>query len=255
VLEARRFGIPFPNEEFDNPLHYSIIFLLTVFAAVNLGVYGSAVVFDLFDGERLLFALSHQDFDRILNWTVYALSNYGFAIVVVLAVRLLSWRYAGPTHQSRLLTYCWTFVLACAVGPLGLTIVAKCDPHSIVGNTSDLEAYYYMLRWGVGPGLVTVCISYFMDRQLSSELPNIDTSEMFRRVLSGLAFACFTIVVQLPQLLTAKGEPTWPESKLHSVAVGTTFIVTLALALVAQFGLRKPGQDEPRAIPVSTPAE
>jgi hypothetical protein len=255
ALGARRFGIPFTNEEFDNPLRYSIIFILTVFAAVNVGVFGSAVIFDLLDGQRLLFALSHQDFDRILNWTMYALSNYGLAIVVVLAVRLLTWSYAESTNQSRLLTYCWTFVLACAVGPLGLSVTAKLDAHSLVNDLSPLETYYFMLRWGVGPGLVAVCISYFMDRQLSSELPNIDTSEMLRRLLNSIAFACFTIILQLPQLLAATGDPGWTEPKLRSVAVGTTFIVTLALAVVAQFGLRKPRPDEPAAIPVSTPAE
>jgi len=255
ALAARKFGIPFANEQFDNPLRYSIIFVLALIAAVNLGVYLSAILFDLFDGERLLFALSHQDFGRILSWTGYALSNYGFAIVLVLAVRLFAWRYMDGARQPPLLRYCWTFVLACAAGPLGLTLALKLNGHVLVASSSYLDTYFNMLRWGVGSGLVAVCISYFMDRQLSSELPNIDTSDILRRTLNSVAFALFTIILQLPQLLAATGEPAWSEAKLRSVAVGTTFVLTLALALVAQFGLRKPAQHEPLAIPVATPAE
>jgi hypothetical protein len=255
AVEARKFGIPFADEHCDNPLRYSIIFLLTLIAAVNLGVYGSAILFDLYSGERLLFALANQEFDRIFSWTMYALSNYGLAIVVVLAVRLAMWRYFEINNQSRLVIYCWTFVLAFLVGPLGLTLAVKLSGHPIAQQLSYPVAYYNMLRWGVGPGLVAVCISYFMDRQLSSDLPNIDSSAIARRVVITVAFACFTVLLQCSQLLAATGDPTWSNSKLRSVAVGTTFVVTLALALVAQFGLRKPSQHTPLPMPAATPAE
>ena len=65
-----------------------------------------------------------------------------------------------------------------------------------------------------------------------------------------MIFACFTIVLQLPQLLALKAVPgaAWDTSKLRVVAVGATFVVTLSLALVSQFGLRPPRQrDQSRA--------
>jgi hypothetical protein len=40
TVAARKLGIPFTGEQVDNPLRYSIIFVLALIAAVNLGVYG-----------------------------------------------------------------------------------------------------------------------------------------------------------------------------------------------------------------------
>jgi hypothetical protein len=244
--------VPFNRETFDNPLRYSVIFLLTVIVAVYLSVYGSAVLYDLLSGKGLLFA--DQDVERVFSWIMYALSNYGLAILAVLGVRLAIWRVSGACNQSYLLVYCWTFVLAWLVGPLGLTLVAKYNGAAGVKDLSFGIAYYNMLRWGIGPGLVAVCITYFMDRQLSSDLPNIDTSIVLRRVVTSFALACFIIVLQLPQLLSLRAAPdaAWNTDKLRVVALGATFVVTLSLALVAQFGLRPPRQHTPLA---AQPAE
>ena len=252
AAQARAFGVPFHKETIDNPLRYSIIFLLTVVVAVYVSVYGSAVLYDLFSGKGLLFA--DQDHERVFSWIAYALSNYGLAILAVLGVRLLIWEVSGACNHSYLLVYCWTFLLACLVGPFGLALAAKYNDAPQVRDLSFLVAYYNMLRWGIGPGLVAVCITYFMDRQISSELPNIDTSIVLQRIATSLAFAGFTIVLQLPQLLSivAAADGAWNTEKLRFVAVGTTFAVTLSLALVAQFGLRPPRGQAPLA---AQPAE
>jgi hypothetical protein len=252
AAEARSFGVPFNRETFDNPLRYSVIFLVTVTFAVYLSVYGSAVLYDLLSGKGLRFA--DQDVERVFSWIMYALSNYGLAILAVLGVRLAIWRVSGACNQSYLLVYCWTFVLAWLVGPLGLTLVAKYNGAASVKDLSFGIAYYNMLRWGIGPGLVAVCITYFMDRQLSSDLPNIDTSIVLRRVVTSVALACFIIVLQLPQLLSLRAAPdaAWNTDKLRVVALGATFVVTLSLALVAQFGLRPSRQQAPLA---AQPAE
>jgi hypothetical protein len=240
AAEARAFGIPFEDEHVDNPLKYSVIYLLAVVGAVYVGVYGSAIVYDLLAGQSIADALTTQDVERVFSWMMYALSNYGLAIVVVLAVRLAMWQF-GTGRQSHLLTYCWTFVVGCLIGPLGLTLAAKLNAAGAVAGLSFLEAYANLLRWGVGPGLVAVCITWFMDRQISSDLPNIDTSMIAKRVFNSFAFALFTLVLQLPQLLTilATGG-AWDTSKLRAVAAGVTFTIALTLALVAQFGLRRP---------------
>ena len=60
--EARKFGVPFKEEHADNPLRYSIIYLLTVGVAVWVSVYGSAILFDLLAGKGLLVRLLEPGF-------------------------------------------------------------------------------------------------------------------------------------------------------------------------------------------------
>jgi hypothetical protein len=238
--EARKFGVPFKDEHVDNPLRYSVIYLLTVSVAVYISVYGSAILYDVFAGKGLLFAFSNQDAERVFSWIMYSLSNYGLAIVAVLMVRLLIWKVTETGSQSYLLTYCWTFLLACVMGALGLTLAAKFNGASSVDSLSYVQTFTKMLQWSIGSGLVAVCITYFMDRQLSSDLPDIDTSIVARRIVNSVIFAVFTIVLQLPPLLAldASADASWDGNKLRCVAVGATFVVTVSLALVSQFGLR-----------------
>jgi hypothetical protein len=240
--EARKFGVPFKDEHADNPLRYSVIYLLTVGLAVYVSVYASAILFDVFAGKGLLHAFSNQDAERVFSWIMYSLSNYGLAIVAVLMVRLLIWKVTEASCRSYLLTYCWTFLLACAMGALGLTLATKLNGAPSVDGFSYVQTFTKMLQWSIGPGLVAVCITYFMDRQLSSDLPNIDTSIVARRIVNSVIFAVFTIVLQLPPLLAlqASADASWDSNKLRFVAVGATFVVTLSLALVSQFGLRTP---------------
>jgi ABC-type glycerol-3-phosphate transport system permease component len=128
------------------------------------------------------------------------------------------------------------------MGALGLTLATKLNGAPSVDGFSYVQTFTKMLQWSIGPGLVAVCITYFMDRQLSSDLPNIDTSIVARRIVNSVIFAVFTIVLQLPPLLAlqASADASWDSNKLRFVAVGATFVVTLSLALVSQFGLRTP---------------
>lgn len=255
ALDARSFGVPFKDEHMDNPLRYSVIYLLTVIAAVYVSVYGSAILYDLLAGKGAMTAFSEQSAERVFSWIMYSLSNYGLAIVSVLAVRLAIWKVTEVKKHAYVLTYCWTFLLACAMGPLGLTIATKLNGVSSVAALPVVQTYIQMLQWGVGPGLVAVCISYFMDRQLSSDLPNIDTSIVVRRVVNSVLFTCFTIALQVPQLMALQpsANTAWEPSKLRLVVLGTTFVVTLSLVLVAQFGLRT--QRASKVLSAQQPAE
>ena len=250
AAEAREFGVPFKDEHADNPLRYSVMYLLTVAAAVWVSVYGSAILFDVFAG-RGVHAFTSQDSERVFSWMMYSLSNYGLAICAVLLMRFLMWKVADTCDRSYMLTYCWTFLLACATGALGLTLATKLNGAASVAGQSYLQTFTHMLQWSVGPGLVAVCITYFTDRQLSSDLPNIDTSIVVRRVVNSVVFAGFTIVLQLPPLLTLQAAPgaAWDSSKLRFVAVGATFVITLSLALVSQFGFKMLPKGEPWGVP------
>jgi hypothetical protein len=106
-----------------------------------------------------------------------------------------------------------------------------------------LEVFYSMLKWGLGPALVAVYISYYLDRQTCDDLPDINHSysTIGWRLLNCIGFATITLFFLLPPLLALETNPSaaWDTPKLRFVASGTVFFVALGLAVAAQFALRK----------------
>jgi hypothetical protein len=100
------------------------------------------------------------------------------------------------------------------------------------------------IRWAIGPALLCVYIAYYMDRQSDPSLPNVgqDGTPSWVRCLYAWLFSMFVVALLLPAAAGIQGRPSspWPVEKLQVVAMGTTFLMTLTVALVAQFGLRKP---------------
>jgi hypothetical protein len=156
----------------------------------------------------------------------------------------MSWRSSTRANRVYLWTYCWTALVAGLVGPLGLTIALEINQVPIASDMSFLALFATRLKWGVGPAIIAVFISYYMDRQTSSALPDIDQSRgtVAWRFGVSLALALATLVLLLPPLLSlpAPAVGDWSREKLHFVAVGTTFLIMFGLALTAQFALRKP---------------
>ena len=115
-----------------------------------------------------------------------------------------------------------------------------------------LPLFYQMLKWGLGPALVCVYISYYLDRQTCRDLPDINHSRstFAWRLLNCFAFAAFTVFVLLPPLLSMNAQEgaVWDSAKLRFVATGTTFFVAFGLALAAQFALRKGTEADNRVL-------
>jgi hypothetical protein len=136
-------------------------------------------------------------------------------------------------------------VVALLVGPMGLAVAVLLFGAGPISQMPIYQIYFSVLKWGLGPGLVSVYISYYLDRQTYQDLPNIDHS--FRtvgwRLINCLGFATATIFVLLPSLLAlqAQADPDsgWTSAKLRVVATGSMFCLAFGLALAAQFGLRK----------------
>ena len=238
--QARKFGLEINDTIPSYPLRYWIVYVIVLMFAVYVGVYASAVASDLVRGQG--FNLT-QNPDRAVQWIMYSMSNYGLAIIAILLFRSVS-GYMGPAfNQSHLITYCWTFLVALFVGPLGLTIAVHFFSLSQNAALPFHTLYYTMLKWGFGPALVSVYISYYLDRQTYQDLPNIDhtVATIGRRLANCFAFAGVTFVLLLPFVLslTAPAGNGWDSVKLRIVAAGTTFCLTLALALAAQFALRQ----------------
>jgi hypothetical protein len=236
--EAKGFGVglgaPPPG---GNPLRYWIIYFTALSASVWLGVFFSAVIYDWLDGKGINLA---QDSGRMVAWLMYSICNYGLAIVVVLLLRMTLNSLRGGFAQSHLTTYCWSFLAAFLVGPLGLTLALHFFGQGIYQTVPLPRLYFETLRWGLGPALVSVYITYYLDKELCEDLPN-NVAALSWRLLNCFGFAAAVVFLLLPPLLTipAQAEATWEVAKLRFIATGTTFAITLGLALAAQFGLGK----------------
>jgi hypothetical protein len=239
--EARKFGITLSDQVVDNPLRYWIIYVIALMGSVYIGVHASAIGYDLATGAAFNPA---QDPDLAMRWVMYSISNYGVAIIVVLLLRLMASSFASDASPSHLVTYCWTFVVALLAGPAGLTIAVYVwgSPEYVMGKTL-VTLYSELMKWGLGPALVCVYISYYLDRQTCADLPDIvhSTETIAWRVLNCFGFASFTLLMLLPWLLKVQSYPdsAWTAAKLHFVSSGATFCAVLGLALAAQFALRK----------------
>ena len=241
---AGEFGLPVEPTSNENPFKYIVIYLLTLAVCVYLGVYISAIAFDLLTGKSVETALSTQDDDLVWRWISFSTANYGLAISVVLIIRYIVWTSSAKASATYLWTYCWTALVAGLVGPLGLTTAVKLYQVARFADVSFISTFATELKWGVGPAILAVFISYYMDRRTSNALPDINQSRgsVGWRIAVSLLVALVTIVLLLPPLLAlpkpAVGD--WSREKLHAVAIGATFFIAFGLALAAQFALRKP---------------
>ena len=251
---AHKFGIDISGPVTENPLRYWVIYAVVLAASVYLGVCASAIGYDLFNGKLDLA----QDQNRTLAWIMYTFCNYGLVIFVILLLRLITRSLQIDLNQSHLITYCWTFLVAFVVGPLGLTVAVHFFGE---GNYPQMlldHLYFHMLRWGLGPALVSVYISYYFDRQTCHDLPVIDhSSATFSwRLMNCFGFGGVNVLLLLPQLLSITAQPNaiWDTPKLRFVAAGCVFFVAFGLALAAQFALRTDSQTaSSRLSPVRSP--
>lgn len=237
--EASEFGIRIAPVACENPLRYSIVYVIALMASVYIGVHASAIIYDGLTGHGLIIG---QDPKRAQDWVMYSLANYGLAIVVILLLRYLGRSLDIGSRQSHLITYCWIFAVAFVVGPFGLAVAVYSFGPPALQSMAPLGIFYSMLKWGLGPALITTYISYYLDRQTCGDLPDINHSRstFAWRLLNCIGFAAMTVFLLLPPLLSMNAQGgSWDSAKLRFVATGTTFCVAFGLALAAQFALRK----------------
>jgi hypothetical protein len=243
IGEAGKFGIVLEGPTQENPLVYSIVYIITLMACVYVGVYLSAVLFDwLYNGNTLGEAIAGQDGANVHSWIIYSAGNYGLTIILILTLRMGA-RAVG-IGTDHLITYCWTFLIALLTGPFILAILAKyLYPIEPYASMPPLALFYKMLVWGLGPALISVYITYYLDRQTSSDMTKIDHSlaTVGWRLLNSFCFGAGTVLLLLPSLLTIPrtNAVQWEPAKLQFVSTGTTFLLSVGLALAAQFALRK----------------
>jgi hypothetical protein len=254
--QARAFGIQISPPVRDNPLRYAILYLVVLAISIYVGVYGSAVLYDLF--SKPLSAALNQDQELIWRWIILATVNTGVPLCAILLAKYLGW-HVNPRHdQAYLVSYCWIFLAALCLAPLSLT--GAVIGLGIAPPPESLYSFLTMVgerfKWAPAPALTCVYIAYYMDRQTDPSLSNIDQNgcTTLRRVLQSVLFAGLVLVVLLPPTMALQPVSTvsWSLEKLRVVILGTRFLMTMALVLVAQFGLRTPAvpQHDSATLPV-----
>jgi hypothetical protein len=257
LCEATRdFGIDLTDPAPENPLRYWIVYAAALVASVYIGVYASAIGYDFIIGKGIIF---DQDQNRALAWIMFTLCNYGLAIFIILLLQLAARSLEVDVKQSHLITYCWTFLVAFVAGPIGLAFAVHFFGEGKFHEMPFSDLYFYMLRWGLGPALVCVYISYYLDRQICGDLPPVDhTWATFTwRLTNSVSFAAVNVFLLLPPLssITAQQNAIWDTSKLRFVATGCTFCLALGLALAAQFALRMGNRSaDPPYAPIHLPS-
>jgi len=244
AAHAKEFGICVDNPVRENPLRYAIMYLVAVALSVYFGVYLSAVLVDALQGMSVSDAIRHQDSDLIWRWVGLSVANTGVPICGILLAKYLGWHADPRSHQAYLASYCWIFIAAFCLAPPSLALAIQLIGSSEAAARPFLVSMGRGLRWAIGPGLICVYIAYYLDRQCDPNLPSVgqDGTSPWIRCLYACLYSIFVVALLLPAAAAIQGRPTspWPVEKLQAVALGTNFLMTMTVALVAQFGLRKP---------------
>lgn len=245
LRDAEQFGAPvIVDPSRANPVRYAVIFLVAIALAIYLGVWLSAMGWDMVRGSS--HSIFTQDPDLVTRWTIYGVANYGMPILAVLLLRYLGWTNDPDQPSSYVISYATIFLLASGVSIVCLAVAIK-----LVGSTQAAMQPFFDLvvgnfKWCFPPALVAVYVAYHVDRQIDPLLPDLDSLGARWRLPQGLAscvlFGAFmTIFAVMPTMsIVVPPDSAWEPGKLHAVVLGTTFVIGVVMALAGEFCLVKP---------------
>jgi hypothetical protein len=244
LRDAKQFGVTItPDAPRANPLRYLVIFFAAIIIAIYLGVFLSAMTWDLLHHVPV-----GVDPDTATKWMFYAFANYGMPIMAVLLLRYLGWRGDPGQPNSYLMSYATIFLVALCVATVCLAVA------QVAAGRVAMEGFgqqlYENVKWGISPAVVCIYIAYHVDRQIDPLLPDIGSYEHWRlpqRLMSCVFFGMLvTGFSALSTLSISVSHSSWPVGKLQIVIIGTTFIIGLIMALVGEFLLIAPTQASDR---------
>jgi hypothetical protein len=253
IAAAGDLGIELGPRPSENPLRYAAIYIVTLILAIYVGVFASAVVYDVFQGVSLGSAISEQDLTDVQRWMALAFGDYGIPILGILTLRYLAWLANPVRGYSVLVAYAWIFLISATLSTIGLSIMSELFGRN-AGHWGDFSALFLRgVRWSIGPALICVYINHYMDRQADpSRLDIGPLGDMpLRRIAYAMLFTALVMAFTLPSMPTIQKFPegVWDVSKLRFVAMGNILCITICLALVAQFALVKPHRTHPAPVP------
>ena len=243
VRDANQFGARVAGaQKRANPMRYVVLFILAILASIYLGVWVSAVAWDLVHGAAS--AAFVQDPNVATRWVFYGLANFGAPITVVLLLRYLGWSYDSEQPSSYLTSYASIFIIALCTSAIALSAAVEFGPSPSAGQPF-LDLVFREFRWAWAPALICVYVIYHVDRQIDPLLPDVGTlggEGVGQRLIGCLLFALLTTLISLPPTasLVARPDSPWPSDKLRAVVIGTIFLIGFVMAVVSQFLLIKP---------------
>jgi hypothetical protein len=259
IIAAHDLGIDLGPAPSENPLRYSAIYIIALIMAVYLGVYFSAVTYDLLHGTDILTATIDQNTEYVQNWGLLAFGDYGVPILGILILRYVMWRVSPVREYTIIVSYAWIFLLAAVLSTVGLSVMSE-----FVGRYAhQWDKFLYVCvnetRWAIGPALICVYINHFLDRQIDPTRPNIGPphENQLLRIGHALLFTLLVVASALPSIpaIHAREDSPWEVSKLRFVSMGTIFFITMAMSLAAQFALAKRASKKPAiSAPPDSPA-
>ncbi len=250
VRDAKQFGARISeNTSRANPLRYIVIFVVAIAIAIYLGVWLSAITWDLLRSSPDSAFI--QDPDLVTRWTGYSLASYGMPILVVLLLRYLGWTNDPDQPTSYLISYATVFLVALGVSVICLSLAIQFAGTSQAATKPFLELVFTEVKWCFSPAVVSVYVAYHVDRQIDPMLPDIGSygahwrlpQRLMSCVLFGLLVTAFSLMPSLS--LSASSVSAWPVDKLRAVVIGTIFIIGLITALASEFCLIKPMKPKP----------
>ena len=243
ITNARAIGIPMrdiPSRA--NPLRYLVIFLISIVVSIYIGVFISAAGWDLVTNGAP-GALS-QDPNRVTQWAVYGLANYGIAVLAVLLLSYLGWAFNHEQPSSYAASYACVFAIAMGVSTLSLACAVKLGDTPLA-HKPFLEILYCEVKWTLSSALVSTYVARQVDRQIDSSLansvPRQVRNRLWRRMLKCAGFGALVMFLSMQPALLLRAPPAsdWPTDKLRVVVLGTVFMLGLGAAIVSEFVLRK----------------
>jgi len=255
--QAQTIGIGINLAPRENPLKYSIVFVVMAAFAVYFSVTFASTAFDVFRPSVPLSG-SAESSDIFVRWVLYGVAVYCVPITGLLLFRYVGWCTDPARPQAYVITYAWMFVAAICLATVALATMIK-----LIGSPARAASLFGALllsssKWTITPALVSIYVVYHLDRRIDPTLPdiNVERRTVPARVAECVLFALFAWMIILPptMLLEATSGP-WPTAKLRVVAMITSFFTALSLCLTAQFAiarspLRRAGIDMPPLAPV-----
>lgn len=248
IQDARKLGIDLGPSPSENPLRYLAIYIVGLVMAVYLGVYFSAIIYDL-STIGVTSDIFVQNTSDVYRWVLLAFGDYGIPILGILGIRYLAWRISPVREYSIIVAYAWIFLISAALSIIGLSVMAELVGRHAGEWSKFGAACERAAPWSIGPALICVYINHYLDRQIDPTRPNIETPRLYpwRRLGYATLFTILVIIVTLPSMPTIQSHGPWELSKLRFISMGTIFFITMIMALTAQFALTKHYRAAPSA--------
>ncbi len=221
------------------------LFIVGVVAAVLVGCYVPAILFDIVQGDSLsqVFA-SNAPGGVTYQWIGYALFAWCIPILVTLLVRYVDHRINPRSPGVYPANYAFIAILGAIVAAASLTgAVHVIEPLGSQYRDMDVSVLLFMnFPWYIGPGILCAYIVFRLDTFRLQ-----DEAVWVMRRLRWIA-ACVLVVglVSIPATFMTPAVESWSLNKTYTVVMMTVLMIAFVLASITEY-VRAPAPHEPQS--------